>query len=141
MLDWLQDVVAPIRKRDSRFGELRFMRTTGFWEGRTPFRPLGRAIEVLVWGHSGGPSDEQRAFFDVVEERYDSLWPLIKERLDTEARSVGAASDVFDLVAVSVPAEPGPSAAWELSYETRPPSWHFTVRMAAWAPGEIVAEC
>lgn len=35
----------------------------------------------------------------------------------------------------------GADCDWALSNETNPPSWHFTVRMTAWMPAGVVAEC
>ena len=50
-------------------------------------------------------------------------------QLDTESRE-------FVLVGVSLPRPTGEilEKDWELSYETSPPSWHFTVQMKGWSP-------
>jgi hypothetical protein len=69
-----------------------------FWEGKASFRPIDRDVEVLILCDATGPRDEQRTFFDNLEARYDSLWPAIKERLDTEARRVGVLTNKFELV-------------------------------------------
>lgn len=141
MLSWFKDLVAPLRRHDPRLGALRYLRDARIWEGRTSFRPIGREIELLVRGEDGGPTAVQRMFFDEVENRYESLWPTIKKKLAAEALSVGATAETFELVAVSVPTEPGERAEWELSYESRPRSWHFTVQMEGWRSRDVVAEC
>jgi hypothetical protein len=32
MLEWWKDLVRPIRRTDSKFGELRYLRDARFWE-------------------------------------------------------------------------------------------------------------
>lgn len=141
MLDWLKDVILPVRRHDPRFGAMRYLRAARFWEGKANFRATGERVEVLLCGNSSGPTSEQRIFFDELQETYESLWPLLREKLATEARKVGVAASEFELVCVTIPEQPGPEAEWEMSYQTRPLSWHFTIRLRGRIPGEIVAEC
>jgi hypothetical protein len=62
--------------------------------------------------------------------------------IDTEARRVEIERREFVLVCVDLPvASDGADCEWALSYETRPPSWHFTVQMKGWMPADVVAEC
>lgn len=142
MLAWLKDLFRPIRLRDPRFGDLRYLRDARFWEGKVAFAPVGREVEVLISGPATGPTDEQRSFLAELERRYDGLWPGIKDKLLLEARDTAADGPLeFELVGLDVPEKPGPDGEWELSYEARPASWHFTVSLRGWEPGEVVGEC
>ena len=141
MFEWWKDLIRPIRISDSRFGDLRYLRDARFWEGKSPFAPLDREVEVLIDGDANGPTDRQRVFFDEIESRYDALWPAIEGKLEVEARNLELANDVeFSLVGLQVPDVPGDQAEWDLSYETVPPSWHFTVTVSGWSPVNVIAE-
>ena len=142
MFEWWKDLVRPIRTTDPQFGNLRYLRDARFWEGHAAFSPIAAEVEVLIPGEPSGPADEQRAFFNEIQTRYDSLWPEILRVLETEARRLEIESREFALVCVDLPAFDGDvDRDWALSYETKPPSWHFTVRMTAWMPAGVVAEC
>ncbi len=142
MLAWLKDAIQPIRIHDPRFGPLRFFRDAQFWEGQAAFGPVGYVIEILVKGPATGPTEEQRVFYGAAQDRYRSLWPEIDRMLCEEAARVkGAKGAAFRLVCINLPADPGEGAVWELSYETEPSSWHFTVSLEGWVPRQILAEC
>jgi hypothetical protein len=139
MLSWLKDLIRPVQQQDPKFGRLRYLRDARFWEGKVEFQPIGGKVEVLIPAEARGPSDQQRAFFDELVRRYDSLWPDVRVQLGAEARKQGGA-DVsgFELVAIDLPSDR--DAEWALSYESRPPSTHFRVILRAWRPREVVAE-
>lgn len=142
MFEWWKDLVRPIRKTDPQFGKIRYLRDARFWEGHAAFSPIAAEVEVLIPGEPSGPADEQRAFFDDIQKRYDLLWPDVLKVLDTEALRVESDGREFVLVCVDLPAPSGGGdCEWALSYETKPPSWHFTVQMKGWMPAEVVAEC
>ncbi len=143
MLEWWKDLIRPIRMVDPRFGNLRYLRDAGFWEGRAVFVPTGTDVEVLIAGHSSGPTDEQRVFFDELQGRYNSLWAELRKTLEIEARRVEIDAVKFVLVCVDVPPAgvDRSDGEWALSYQTDPPSWHFTVRMRGWTPTDVIAEC
>jgi hypothetical protein len=141
MLEQIRDIFQPIRKTDPRFGDLRYQRAARFWEGRSPFRPLGHEVEVLISGASTGPTEPQRAFYGEVEARYPSLWPRLQESLVSEAQRVSAPTSDFKLVAVDIPEVPSEHASWELSYESAGRSWHFTLSLIGWEPKGVVADC
>ena len=142
MFEWWKDLVRLIRRTDAQFGSLRYLRDARFWEGRALFSPIAAEVEVLIPGEQSGPADEQRAFFNEIQTRYDSLWPEILKVLETEARRLEIKSREFVVVCVDLPAPGGDADRdWALSYETKPPSWHFTVQMTAWMPAQVVAEC
>ena len=141
MLEWWKDLFRPIRVSDARFGSLRFLRDARFWEGRAHFHPIDGEVEVLIHGSAAGPTDKQRAFFEEAERRYPELWPAVRAKLLVEAKQVELNVEEFALVCVDVPESPTSVTEWQLSYETRPPSWHFTVTMRDWQPHDVLAEC
>ena len=142
MLEWLKDLVRPIRLEDPGFGPVRHFRDAKFWEGKTPFPPLGREVEVLIHGPEAGPSDAQRVFYKEVQDRYAALWPELERMLKAEAMEIEESHRArFCLLSVNVPAAPGQAVEWELSYETEPPSWHYTVTLQGWKPRAVLAEC
>jgi len=142
MLEWVKDIVRPVRTEDPRFGSLLFSRAAGFWEGRSSFRPVNGPVDVLVFGSADGPTEVQRTCFAALEDRYEAILPAIEERLTTEANRVPAARGrAFRLVAIDIPEQAGGVTKWALSFETDPPSWHFTVLMRGWSAHQVVAEC
>lgn len=144
MFEWWKDLIRPIRIKDSRFGNLRYLRDARFWEGQAAFVPTHTVVEVLISGEPSGPTEQQRVFFNELEQRYNSLWPEVRKRLETEAQraQIDGARE-FILVCVDFPpaGSIGSDPEWALSYETDPRSWHFTVRMTGWTPSDVVAEC
>jgi hypothetical protein len=141
MLDWWKDLFLPVRATDSRFGPLRYLRDARFWEARVHFSPVDGDVEVLIHGSRSGPTDQQRSFFAEAERRYPIVWPAIHEHLLDEAKRGHANASEFHLVCVDVPEDPSPVAEWRLSYETSPPTWHFTVTMQNWQLAGVHAEC
>ena len=140
MLEWWKDLVRPIRKTDSQFGELRYLRDARFWEGKARFTPIAPEVEVLIHGEPSGPTDQQRAFFEDIQKRYDAFWPGVRRALEEEGRRLEIDNREFVLVCVDLPSLGLADSDWALSYETEPPSWHFTVLMIGWLPAEVVAE-
>jgi hypothetical protein len=143
MLDWLKDLVSPIRIDDSRFGTIRYLRDARFWEGKARFAPTGSEVEVLIPGGPRGPTSEQYVFYDHLQARYEALWPDLRERLAAEALRVQVDTRDFALVCIDLPdpAAAQSPAEWSLGYETSPPSsWYFTVEMDGWTPAEVVTD-
>ena len=142
MFKWFKGA-RPLRMVDPRFGDLRYQRDAQFWEGRAEFAPLRAPVEVLIDGPDTGPTEGQRAFLDELERRYDAMWPDVRERLAHAAQRVHADSSTLVLVAISIPRGGVDRAGeeWNLSYETRPSSWHCTVHMIGWTPQDVTAEC
>jgi hypothetical protein len=119
------------------------VRDARFWEGRALFTPTGTHIEVLIDGDVSGPTDQQREFYDDIEKQYESWWPPVLRALKREAAQLGVEGQRVVFVAISIGRPDGARVIreWELSYETTPKSWHFTVRMREWLPVAVVAEC
>lgn len=141
VFDWLRDLVVPVRRVDPRFGSIRYLRSGGFWEGKASFQPLGRPVEVLIWDDAQGPTEDQRRFFNDLEDRYDAVWPVFQQAIVAEAEKLGAATEGLELACVDVPQTPGVEAEWAVSYETQPRSWHFTLQLRGWTPEGVIAEC
>jgi hypothetical protein len=141
MFEWWKDLVSPIRIHDPRFGPLRFLRDACFWEGRAAFEPVGTDIEVILFGSEAGPTEQQRSFFADVQRHYRALWPAVQTRLLDEARRVKLSDPRFELAAIVLPSNPTATAEWQLTYDTEPASWHFTVTVQDWQPKTAFAEC
>jgi hypothetical protein len=141
MLEWWKDIFRPIRVTDPQFGSLRFLRHSAFWEARAQFHPIDGTVEVLIHGSPTGPTDEQRAFFEMVERRYQEIWPAVRVKLLEEAKWVDSDDEEFKLVCVDVPESPASAAEWQLSYEGPSRCWYFTVTMRDWQPQHVHAEC
>ena len=86
MFEWWKDLVRSVRTTDPQFGNLRYLRDARFREGHAAFSPIAAEVEVLIPGEPSGPADKQRAFFNEIQTRSDSLWPEILRVLETEAR-------------------------------------------------------
>ena len=94
MFEFWKDLFRPIRKRDPRFGSLRYLRDARMWEGNQHFAPVGHEVEVIVFGEAGGPTAGQHAFFDALAARYEGLWPAIRGLLQALRESMDPESDV-----------------------------------------------
>ena len=70
--------LGPLKLSDPVFGYIRFQKV-GFWEGKVQFKPLSSEIEVLIDGGATGPTEEQRRWFRIVEEKYLAALPQIIE--------------------------------------------------------------
>lgn len=141
MLEWLKDVFRPIRRQDPYFGTLRYLRDTHTWEGWIDFPPVGHRVEVLLSGTIEGPGDQQRSHLRELETRYSSLAPRLEALMFEQlSQSDPAGNASFRLSAIDLPEDPQ-AAAWELCFETDPPSWFFVVGMRGFDPEGVTVEC
>ena len=144
MIDWLKDLVRPIRRTDPQFGRMRYLRDTCTWEGWTSFAPTGGQVEVLLSGDRTGPSEQQRQFVRTLETRYASIFPAVRssliEAVGPEAGISGLPVE-FTLVAIDLPAELTDATTWELCYETEPKARFLAVEMKAWQPTNVSVDC
>jgi hypothetical protein len=86
--------------------------------------------------------ETQYRFWQAVQARYADMLPSIEALARAEAAEVELPPHLrFVLVHVAVPQEPADDAEWELSYETEPPTWHFTCTFHGWEPIHVLAEC
>ena len=144
MLQWLKDVIRPIRRQDQRFGPMRYLRDTRTWEGWTEFSPVKGNVEVLLSGGPEGPTENQRQFIELLESRYPALVSEVRAHpMEAAAAQPNINGDAvrFTLVAVDLPAEVTDDMSWELCYETEPKSWCFAVQMRGWMPRSVSVEC
>jgi hypothetical protein len=143
MLSWFKDLVNPVRRVDTAFGNMRYLRDGEVWEGWAEFRPIQSQVEVLFSGSLAGPTDEQRAFFGQLERDYPALWPRVEGELRKAlATDADAPQDArFLLKGIDLPKVLGALPDWELLYETEPPSCFFAVQMKGWQPINVSVEC
>ena len=142
-LEWLKDLMRPIRRVDAQLGAIRYHREARFWEGASDFAPTGRQVELLIDASYRGPTEDQRSFFSELERRYAALLPRIASLLRAGARhATGSDSYDFILVAIEIPPPDAlrSSAEWSLSYETMPPKLHLTVQLTGWTPQRVIPE-
>lgn len=141
MLDWLKDLIQPLRREDRYFGTLRFLRDTRVWEGWIEFHPVGHRVEVLLSGTQEGKNDQQREFLIELEQQYVALAPTVMKLLSERAAHSSPVNDAsFKLVAIDLPDEPQTSP-WEMCFETEPPSDFFVVQMSGFTPQDVTVEC
>jgi hypothetical protein len=144
MINWLKDLISPVRLTDPYFGSMRYLRDAQFWEAQRVFSPVGNTVEILAKSHLSGPTEKQRDFFVQLEARYESLWPGIRQRLMKEAQRSSAQSRSFTLVTIDLPnsacLDVRPDCDWVLFYETLPAELNVSVHMRGWLLDHIVVE-
>ena len=140
MLNWLRDLLQPIRVTDPVLGPLRYLRDTRTWEGWIDFRPVGHPVEVLLSGGPTGPEQAQKSLLQELAEKYVVLLPSVLGMLNDSAATHGMQGRLsFKLVAIDLPELAG--AAWELCFETEPPSAFYVVQMNGFSPVSASVEC
>ena len=143
----LLDCLRPIRRTDSLFGELRFYREFGWWEGSMQFEPTSTDVGLQIHACVTGPSHSQYSFMRDLQSRYGELEGAVLHELHVAADELRSAdiclpSELeFVLVHVEVLANHGDQEQWEMGYTTEPPSCHFTVAMRGWEPLGVLPEC
>ena len=117
---------------------MRFLRQTATWECRANLLPVGREVEVLIFGSAAGPTSRQRGLWKELAVHYPALESRLRVELAELAQSKQAANFVFQLAAVALPADSEPEYDLELTFgdESGPPQ--FDVRVASWNIAEIV---
>jgi len=143
MIDWLKDMIRPIRLTDPQLGRMRYLRQTRTWEGWTEFPAVGRGVDVLLSGDVTGPTADQRVFLQELKARYEGIFPAVRSNLveATAAGALSAAAVEFILVGLNLPAEVTDEMAWELCYETEPQTRFLAVQMKGWVPMDVSEEC
>jgi len=145
LFTWLLAAVRPKRISDPLFGKLLFMKAAaGYWEGRCEFIPLGHQIEVFIDAGEGGPSEQHREFYRLIEQRFPELMESLRPVLEREYRGwmhkdlVQTVEEEFALSSLSIPDGGVSPLEWEVTFECASDQEHvFTVTMKDWSP-EIV---
>ena len=143
MLNWIKDLVRPIRLADPVLGTLRYLRDTRTWEGWIEFAPTGTQVEILLTGPLSGPSAEQRAFLSQLETRYADLWPRVERELREAVPGDDQVPGRFVLKGIDLPETLSAETEWELCYESEPAAELscFAVQLQGWRPVNVSVEC
>jgi hypothetical protein len=142
VLNWLRDIVAPLRMTDPELGPLRYSRDMGGWEGRLAFSPTNTDVEIFLLGPPSGPSETQRAFFREVSRRYEELWTLVHaEVCGCKGREGGThlVQLVLEGITLRELGTSGPPR-WELWYKHDPPDEldsRCVVDIEGWKPVDV----
>ena len=141
-LEWLLDVVRPVRRSDAQFGQMRFLRQVQWWEATMRFEPIDAGVSLLIRAPRSGPTASQRGFVREFQSRYARLEPLLVQELRVEADELGLPTTTkFVLDFVEVPATHGTNARWRLGFRTVPPHSDFSLTMQDWEPVSAAHEC
>jgi hypothetical protein len=117
----------PPTIQDDFFGVLTFMSfkdsTKNYFEGKGKFKPTGEVIEYLVGGDLSGPTNEQREFYNKIQDTYDAIMvkitPLIEEEFKNwkEDFRIKDFKKEFKLVALTIPRLPSKPVVWDMSFD------------------------
>jgi hypothetical protein len=114
--------------QDDFFGTLTFMifkdPTKNYFEGKGKFKPTGEEIEYLVGADLSGPTNDQRNFYNKVQDSYEELisriTPLIEDEFKNwkEDFKIKDFKKEFKLVAMTIPRLNSNAISWDMSFET-----------------------
>jgi hypothetical protein len=143
VLNWLKDIVSPVRVTDPVLGPLRYLRDTRTWEGWIAFAPTGTQVELLLTGAMTGPTAEQRVFLSQLQARYSELLPSLENELRQAVPEDVSVPGPFVLKAIDLPEELSGEPAWELCYEVEAASGlsFYVVQLQGWHPVNVSIEC
>lgn len=137
-----RDQLFPIIMEQDLFGEIRYLRSTGYWEGSVEFLPESRVVEIFVpTQDKAAPSEWQLLWYQELVSRY----PALKVGLYGLLREAGSQfgqpnADRFRLVSITFPLESITETQWELTFERSDTLGQYDVRMNGWEAVEITAE-
>ena len=114
--------------QDDFFGKLTFISfkdpTMNCFEGKGKFKPTGDTIEYTIEADLSGPTNDQRNFYNKVQDLYDEIiskiTPLIEDEFKNwkEDFKIKDFKKEFKLVAVTIPRLSSNAATWAMSFET-----------------------
>jgi len=118
VLNWLKDLIAPVRVTDPELGPLRYYRDTGAWQGWMAFVPTNTQVEILLKGPQSGPTVGQRHILREISERYVALWPSLHfELCGCNPSGGGRCAQRLILQSISLSEmESGEAATWDMGY-------------------------
>jgi len=133
MFNWFKKTV---KINDPVFGEIEFM--DSYWEAKTVFPPLNKAVELFIDGERYGLNVEQYKMFTKISEKYELLTKKISPLLRKEGefwsqKKIEDIENTFELTAISIPSKESEDMEWEFMYESiligNP---YFEVKMKYW---------
>lgn len=114
--------------QDDFFGKLTFIDMkkpgTSYFEGKGKFSPSGDEIEYFVEADATGPTNEQREFYNKVQDTYGSLVSKITPVIEGEFRNwkedfkIQDFNKEFRLAALTVPRLQTSPLVWNMSFTT-----------------------
>ncbi|SHH85628.1 hypothetical protein SAMN04488109_5610 [Chryseolinea serpens] len=114
--------------RDDFFGTLTFINfkdvTKNYFEGKGKFEPTGEIIEYLIDGDLSGLTNDQKTFYNKIQNSYDEIiskiTPLIEDEFKNwkEDFQINDFKKEFSLVAVAIPRLPSELIVWNISFDT-----------------------
>ena len=118
----------PQTIQDDFFGTLTFMSfkdsTKNYFEGKGKFKPTGDTIEYFVSGDLTGPTNDQREFYNKLQDTYDEITSKVTPLIEDEFKNwkddfkIKDFKKEFKLVAVTIPRLQTKPTTWNMSFET-----------------------
>jgi hypothetical protein len=131
------ETLQPTFVEDPYFGRVSLDKPVG-WVGTRPFPPTYSNVDFALGGGPDGPTERQRDFFRLIEERYPELVEQYRARLVgegerfTDGSSPQALFDSLQLQFVMLPAIGDGPVKWEMTYATDLDDHLITLRFTDW---------
>ncbi len=118
----------PPTIKDDFFGVLTFVSfkksTADYFEGKGRFKPTGDEIEYFIGADIRGPTNDQRDFYNKVQESYDELVAKFTPLIENEFKNWKSDFKIvnfkkeFKLVAMTIPRLNDNVITWDMSFDT-----------------------
>jgi hypothetical protein len=149
LLDFLFGETKSIE--DEFFGRLLFLdskdKTKRYFEGRRHFKPSSQDIDLVIFAEFSGPTEQQRKFFNQIEEDYSKLIEKIKPLIIDEFQNwqpdfiIKYFEKEFIPVHMSIPCLTQMETNWELAFNTIHDLNHtITITLRNFEPIEILID-
>lgn len=134
---------------DSTFGSLTFIEIkknpkNSYFEGSGLFKPAGIEIEYFITTNMKGPTQEQKDFFETIQEDYKSISKKCAAVIEAEFKNwredfiISDFDSEFTLVAITIPDLTIKPTEWDLAFETKHDENHqFTVYFKDFEPENV----
>jgi hypothetical protein len=122
---------------DPYFGRVMLDKSSG-WIGTKPFAPIQKSVDFALGNASEGPTERQRDFFQLIEERYPALVEQYRVQLVgdgdpfTDGSSPQKFFDSLRLEFVMLPTVGDGPVEWEMSYTTDLNDHVISLRFTDW---------
>ena len=144
VLTFLKDLLFPIAMEHPFFGEIRFLRSVGWWEIERLEEGFSTALSLTIEAGREGPTGDQVRFYQDVLAWYRNghaeLQPLLRDlwtNWSEDGEEVPADLRVHHhLAGFSIPPRPYPieEAEWSVSVQPTYDDHQFTFQMKGWTP-------